>query len=106
MQILPKIDPSERNLVVLDDQMAVAGKWEEMSKLFTKGPHHRNITVVYIFENVFDKVKVHRSISLNSHYIVLFKNPGDQGQMPSLAQQVFPSLVKFFKDAFLDATKK
>ena len=106
LQILPTIDPSERNLVVLDDQMAEAGKMEEMSNLFTKGSHHRNITVVYIVQNVFDKGKVHRTISLNSHYIVLFKNPRDQGQMRSLAQQVFPSQVKYFMDAFLEATKK
>ena len=106
LQILPTIDPSERNLVVLDDQMAEAGKMEEMPNLFTKCSHHRNITLVYIVQNVFDKVKVHRTISLNSHYIVLFKNPRDQGQRRSLAQQFFPSQVKYFMDAYRDATKK
>ena len=63
LPLLPTIDPDERNLVVIDDQMAEAGKLEEMSKLFTKGSHHRNITVVYIVQNVFDKGKVHRTIS-------------------------------------------
>ena len=66
LQILPTIDPSERNLVVFDDQMAEAGKMEEMSNLFTMGTHHRNITVVYIVQYVFDKGKVHRAISINS----------------------------------------
>ena len=68
--------------------------------------HHGNITVVYIVENVFDKGKVHRIISLNSHYMVLFKNPRDEGQMRSLAQQVFPTKFKFFIDSFREATKK
>ena len=106
LPLLPTIDPDERNLVVIDDQMAEAGKLEEMSNLFTKGSHHRNITVVYIVQNVFDKGKVHRTISLNSHYIVLFKNPRDQGQVRSLAQQVFPNQVKFFMSAFQDATQR
>ena len=106
LPILPSIDPSERNLIVLDDQMSEAGKSEEAANLFTKGSHHKNITVVYIVQNLFDKGKAHRTISLNSHYIILFKNPRDQGQVRSLAQQVFPNQVKFFVNAFEDATRR
>ena len=105
LPILPTILPSDRNLVVIDDQMMEAGNLGEISNLFTKGSHHRNITVVYIVQNVFDKGKIHRTISLNSHYIVLFKNPRDQGQARALAQQIFPSKVKFFMEAFQDATQ-
>ena len=53
-----------------------------------------------------EKGKVHRTISLNSHYMVLFKNPRDEGQMRSLAQQVFPTKVKSFMNSFREATKK
>ena len=105
LQLMPTISPNERNLVVLDDQMGQAGKLDEVSELFTKGSHHRNITMVYIVQNLFDKGKAHRTISLNSHYIVLFKNPRDQGQVRALAQQVFPNQVKFFMEAFRSATK-
>ena len=104
--LLPTIDPSERNVVVIDDQMQEAGNMEEVANLFTKGSHHRNITAVYIVQNVFDKGKIHRTISLNSHYIVLFKNPRDQGQARTLAQQIFPTQVKFFMKAFENATQK
>ena len=86
--------------------MSEAGKLEDTSNLFTKGSHHRNNTVVYIVQNVFDKGKVHMTISLNSHYMVLFKNPRDEGQLRSLAQQVFPTKVKIFMDSLLEATKK
>ena len=106
LPLLPTIDPSERNVVVIDDQMQEAGNMEEVSNLFTKGSHHRNITAVYIVQNVFDKGKIHRTISLNSHYIVLFKNPRDQGQARNLAQQVFPNKVKYFMNAFENATQK
>ena len=105
-KILPTIEADENSLVVLDDQMSEAGKLEETSNLYTKGSHNRNITVVYIVQNVFDKGKVHRTISLNSHYMVLFKNPRDDGQMRSLAQQVFPTKVKFFMDSFREDNKK
>ena len=62
--------------------------------------------MVYNVQNVFDKGKVDRTISVNSHYLMLFKNPRDEGQMRSLAQQVFPKKVKFFMDSFTEATKK
>ena len=45
-KILSTIEADERNLVVLDEQMSEAGKLEETSNIFTKGSHHRNITVV------------------------------------------------------------
>ena len=57
LDILATIEADERNLVVLDDQMSEAGKMET-SNLFTKGSHHQNITVVYIVQNVFDKLKM------------------------------------------------
>ena len=100
------IEPNERNLVVLDDQMSEAGKLDETSKLFTQGSHHRNITVVYIVQNVFDKGKVHRTISLNSYYMVHFISPRDHGQIRSLAQQIFTTQVYYFMDACREATKK
>ena len=106
LDILRTTEADEPNLVVLDEQMAEAGQLEETSKPFTQRSQHRNITVVYIVQNVFDKGKVHRTISQNSHYMVLFNNPRDQAQIRSLAQQVFPTQVKYFMDAYREATKK
>ena len=99
------IDPKERNLIVIDDQMGEAGSHPLIGSLFTKNSHHKNITVIYIVQNLFDKGRHHRTISLNSHYLVLFKNPRDQGQVRALAQQVFPTNVKYLLDAFQDATR-
>ena len=58
LDILPTMEAEERYSVVLDDEMSEAGKLVETSNLFTKRSHHRNITVVYIVLNVFDKGKV------------------------------------------------
>ena len=104
--ILPTMEADERSLVVLDDQMSKAGKLEETSHLFSKGCHHRNITLVYIVKNVFDKGMVDRTVSLNSHNMLLLKNPLNEGQIGTAAQQLFPTKVKFFMDSFREATKK
>jgi len=102
--------PAVRNLLVLDDQMmSQARDSKDLARLFTQGSHHRNLTVIYIIQNLFDQGKAMRSISLNSHYLVLFKNPRDRGQIRTLSQQMFPSgnkasRSKFLIDAFEDAT--
>ena len=64
-------DVNKRNLIVFDDQMIDAG----VVNLFTRGSHHRNLSVIYIVQNLFHQGKGSRSIGLNSHYLVLFKNP-------------------------------
>ena len=69
------LDVNIRNLIVIDDQMIEAGKDNRILNLFTKGSHHRNLSVLYIVQNLFHEGKGNRSISLNSHYLVLFKNP-------------------------------
>ena len=92
--------------MVLDEHISHAGKLEETSNVFTKGSYHRNITVVYMVHKVFDNGKVQRTMSLNSHYMVLFKNHRDDGQMILLSQHVFPTIVEFFMDSFSEATMK
>ena len=74
---------NKRNLIVFDDQMTDAGKDQRIVNLFTKGSHHRNLSVIYIVQNVFHQGKGSRSISLNSHYLVLFKNPRVKLQVDS-----------------------
>ena len=42
---------NKRNLVVFDDQMIDAGKDQRIVNLFTRGSHHRNLSVIYIVQN-------------------------------------------------------
>uniref|UniRef100_A0ABD2WZR4 Uncharacterized protein n=1 Tax=Trichogramma kaykai TaxID=54128 RepID=A0ABD2WZR4_9HYME len=73
--------------------------------LFTKGSHHKNLSVIFLTQNIFHQGKGQRDISLNTKYIVLFKNPRDRAQIWHLAQQVFPEDPKFLVEAFTDATR-
>ena len=79
-------DASKRNIVVLDDLMAETD--ERVTNLFTKKSHHCNTSIIYLVQNLFPKNKESRTISLNSQYIVVFKNPRDVSQMTTLAKQM------------------
>ena len=92
----------KRGLVVLDDLMAETD--ERVTNLFTKKSHHSNTSVIYLVHNLFSKNKESRTISLNSQYMIVFKNPRDVTQMTTLAKQMYPGRVKFVQEAFADAT--
>ena len=86
---LPKvssIDGKKRTLLVTDDLMTSAD--DRVVDMFTKMSHHRNISIVYLTQNLFYKNKQTRTLSLNSHYIVLFKNGCDATQVANLARQM------------------
>ena len=95
-----------RNLIVIDDQMIEAGKDNRIVNLFTKGSHHRNLSVIYIVQNLFHQGKGNRSISLNSHYLVLFKNPRNKLQILTLAKQMYPSETAWFIKEYEEAVRR
>ncbi|VDI35595.1 Hypothetical predicted protein [Mytilus galloprovincialis] len=46
-------DPRVRNMVVLDDLMTLASKDTRINDLFTEGSHHRNLSVIAIYQNLY-----------------------------------------------------
>lgn len=100
------ISGEEAVLLIIDDQMEIGAKSNTLSKFFTKGSHHKNMSVVYLVQNLFDKGKSQRTVSLNAHYILLFKNPRDKSQAEVLARQMYPGKWRAFLKAFEDATRK
>lgn len=95
---------SHCNLVVLDDLMESVTSSREMESLFVKGVHHRNLTVIYLNQNLYCKGKNSRTINVNTHVLVLMKNPRDTSQLQCLTRQAFAGKSKFIMDAFKDAT--
>jgi hypothetical protein len=77
-----------------------------ISTIFTKASHHRNLTVLYLVQNIFNKSKNQRTISLNTHYNIVFRNPRDVSQFRILAQQMFPTNTHWLLESFEDATSK
>lgn len=89
-------------LIVIDDFMHSLN--EKIAHLFTVGSHHCGVSVILILQNIFPRSPVMRDISLNSHYIILFKNSRDLNQVHTLCKQIFPRNSKFMLDAFIKAT--
>ena len=104
-EILEKIQASEKNLVLLDDLMTSAGESKQISKLFTQEAHHKNLTVIFIVQNVFYHGREMRTISLNTHYLVLYKNPRDKSQIRYLSHQTFPENSKYLTKVYEPATQ-
>ena len=103
---LPDMDNLENAVVILDDLMHEVVDDKNVLNLFTVGSHHRKISVIFLTQNVYEKGKYARSISLNSHYLILFKNRRDQAQIMHLARQVYPGETKFFQEVFNEATSE
>ena len=97
-------DIRQRNLMVFDDQVADAGEDKRIVNLFTRGSHHGNLSIVV--QNLFHQGKGSRSISLNSHYLVLFKNPRDKLQVLTLAKQMYPRHTDFFINHYEQAVQR
>lgn len=93
-------------LIVLDDVMQEACASPDIMALFTIQCHHKNLTVVFLSQNIFPPGKCARTISLNCHYIVLFKTKRDRLQVQTLGKQILPGEVKHFMEAYQDATSE
>lgn len=97
---LNECDDCPHTLMVLDDLMQQVVENNEVQQLFTRGSHHKNITVIYINQNMFYQGKCSRSINLNSMYLILFKNPRDIRQISTLGSQLGmkQKLTEAYKD--------
>jgi hypothetical protein len=78
----------------------------EILDIFTKKSHLRNISIIILTQNIFAKGSCVRTMSLNSHYLILFNNPRDRSQIKFLARQVCLSIPRYIEKAFEDATSR
>ncbi len=101
---LSEFDGAKPTLLVLDDLMHDTNN--TVTKLFTQISHHTNTSVIFITQNLFHAGKETRTITLNSQYMVLFKNVRDQSQIAYLARQLYPGKSKYMVEAYGDATKE
>ena len=82
-----------RVLLIIDDLMNEAD--QNVCNLFTKLSHHRNVSVVFLTQNLFHRNRHVRTMNLNTHYLMLFKNSRDAGQVATLARQMYPCKSRF-----------
>ena len=96
----------EHNLVILDDLSEKVVKEPDMERLFVQGAHHLNLSVFFVSHNCFRQGKCARTIALNTHYTVLFRNIRDGQQISCLGKQMFPGNGKALVEAYQDATSQ
>ena len=90
-------------LLVLDDLLMEGNaKNSGITQLFIKGAHHYNVSCIHIVQNIFYGSL--RTARINSHYLVLMRNPSDKLQVMQLARQLFPGQHGCLMEAYKDAT--
>ncbi|MES9883139.1 MAG: ATPase/DNA packaging protein [Sedimenticola sp.] len=94
----------KHNLIVLDDLMRSVAKNDAMADLFCVYSHHMKFSVFLTVQNLYSGGKQFRTISLNAHAFILFKNGRDELQIRHLARQLLPGRTDYFMDAYLKAT--
>ena len=97
---LAKLKEAKDSLVILDDLMFSDPVF--LCKIYTIYAHHYHFTPVITTQNLFHKA--HREISLNTHFVVVFKNCRDVSQISYFLRQIFPEKYKAALLAYKDAT--
>jgi hypothetical protein len=99
LDTLPDLETNgEHALVVVDDLMGEINK--ELSLAFTQKAHHENFSIFYLTQVLYQKNPIARVISLNSHYLLVFKSFRDQSSLSRLGSQLFPGTKNIFFDLY------
>ena len=102
--IIEKISDSKHNLLILDDMQMSALNSSFIANLFSRESHHKNLSVFLVLQNFFHQGKYGRDISLNSYYLILFRNKRDKNIIKILGAQI--GLGKELENVYLDATNE
>lgn len=106
-QKLEEFSPdSKHTLLVLDDLVSKIVQSEELLHLFTVTSYHRNISCLFISQNLYPPGKYAKSIYLNCANFVLFRNQRDTRQIMTFASQLMPGRTRYFMQRFYLATKQ
>ena len=67
--------------------MEEASNRSDVKHLFTRG-RHEDVSVIFLVQNLYHKAKHSREISLNTDYLVVFKNPRDLTPIVNIGRQM------------------
>ena len=106
-QGLPSVETIETgDIIVLDDLLHETKSSKDITEMFIRTAHHRRTFIIFITQNLFDGGKEQRTRSLNTHYLVIFKNPRDTSQIQYLSRQILPRHSKALTKIYEEATAK
>lgn len=90
------------SLLIIDDLMEELCNNKELSVLFTREMHHKNITVFFLVQNLYKQGKSMRDVALNCQVLILFKSPRDTQQIKMLGRQLG---IKGLETAYKESIK-
>jgi hypothetical protein len=102
---IEEFSDGSHSLIILDDLMQSVLGDKNMELLFTQGCHHRKLSVIFLTQNLYNQAKSARTITLNTWYLIVFKNVRDASQMSTLGRQLFPGHSGVLIEAYRDAMK-
>jgi hypothetical protein len=103
--VIDEFADGQHGLIVLDDLMQQVLEQRDMELLFTQGCHHRRLSVIFITQNLFGQGRSARTITLNTWYLIVFKNVRDSSQLLTLGRQLFPGKSGILVDSYRDVMK-
>lgn len=90
-------------IIVLDDLQESLNRSKEAALLFTKGCHHNGFSLIYMGHNLYGAGQFSRLISLNVHYMIIFRSNRDRAQIAHLARQLMGGKGQGKSDYFMKA---
>lgn len=93
------------DMVIIDDLFVEGSTNKELTNAFTRLAHHHPCTLIYITQNVFHRSADSKTRNLNTHYLVLMKNPRDATQISYIARQMYPQNSNFLTSVYRDVTR-
>ena len=94
------------SLFIIDDLLIECSDNQNVTNLFCREGHHKNISVILILQDLFCSGSQRKTIIKNAHYLCLFKNPLDMAGIYSIGQRIMPRFIREFLAIFESATRK
>ena len=94
------------HLLILDDLMSEVAASKTVQDLFCQFCHHRNVSVIYITQNIFQQGKCARSIALNTYYLILMRTLRAASQISHLGRQLYPGNGNMLEEIYRDCTQE
>jgi hypothetical protein len=93
-------------ILVLDDKMSLlkdnkAGR--TVVEIVCVTAHHARVSCIITLQNAFHN-NIVREISLNCHFLCLFRNNRSASQVRTLGSQIMPGQLHYFMDSYRAAT--
>jgi hypothetical protein len=104
--IYDQLVPENNNLLIIDDLVSQCRQDPTLSALFTRGSHHRNVSIILITQNYFWSGSTATDVRRNTTYLCMFRCKQDSLQMARFGQRIMPYKSKYFMQAYSEATSR